>query len=360
MLTPARTTAVGSAAPVSPQASPQALWGLGVSLVPVLTALVASAALFVDSQRVAPVFCAEGGGCDALRHTAVAAPLGIPLPVVGLAGFLALGVVTLLAGRRARIAQLALASVAGLVGVALLATQAVLGQLCPYCAVADASGVACALAAAWRLRVAGDAAPPLALSLGGAAALLAAVVVPVFAGFRMSTTPRVIRDEMASTPHGEVTVVDFVDFECPFCRINHTELQPLLASHPDRLRVVRRQVPLSMHPHARDAARAACCGEQLGKGDSMANALFSAPVEDLTPDGCERIAQSIGLSLGAYRACVANPAIDVRIDADRAEFKAAGGYALPTIWIDDEELVGAQPREALAGAIERALARAGS
>jgi uncharacterized membrane protein/predicted DsbA family dithiol-disulfide isomerase len=356
MPTLAGETAVGSAAPVRPQV----LWGLGASLVPVLAALVASAALLVDYQRVAPVFCAEGGGCDALRHTAVAAPLGIPLPVVGLAGFLALGVVTLLSGRRARIAQVVLASVAALVGVALLSAQALLGKLCPYCAVADASGIACALAAAWRLRVGGDSVPPLPLSLAGAAALVAAVAVPMFAGFRMSTTPRVIRDEMAVTPHGAVTVVDFVDFECPFCRINQTELEPLLASHPDRLRVVRRQVPLSMHPHARDAARAACCGELLGKGDSMANALFSAPVEDLTPDGCERIAQSIGLSLGPYRACVANPATDVRIDADRAEFKSAGGYALPTIWIDDEELVGAQPREALAGAIERALARAGS
>jgi uncharacterized membrane protein/predicted DsbA family dithiol-disulfide isomerase len=337
--------------------------GLGVSLVPVLAALAASAALVVDSLRGAPVFCAEGGGCDALRHTPIAAPLGVPLPWVGLAGFLAIGVVSLLPGRRARIAQMALSSVAALVGATLLVAQAMLGRACPYCCVVDASGIAAAVVAAWRLRVPSDRAPPVPLSFAGAAALLAAVAIPIFAGFRMSptrATPRVILDEMAATPRGAVTVVDFVDFECPFCRINHTELQPILASHPDRLRVVRRQVPLSMHPHARDAARAACCGEELGKGDSMANALFAAPVEELTPDGCERIAQSIGLPVVPYRACVANPATDVRIDADRAEFKSAGGYALPTLWIDDEELVGAQPREALTGAIDRALARAGS
>ncbi len=92
----------------------------------------------------------------------------------------------------------------------------------------------------------------------------------------------------------------------------------------------------------------------------MANALFSAPVDELTPDGCERIAQSVGLPIGAYRACVANPATDARIEGDRAEFKAAGGFALPTLWIGDEQVVGAQPGEALEGAIERALARAGS
>jgi predicted DsbA family dithiol-disulfide isomerase len=126
------------------------------------------------------------------------------------------------------------------------------------------------------------------------------------------------------------------------------------------VRVVRRQVPLAMHPHAHDAARAACCGEQLGRGDSMANALFAAPVEELTPDGCERIAQSLGLPLSAYRECVANPATDARIDVDGAEFKAAGGFALPTLWIDGEELIGAQQHETLESTVDRALARAGS
>jgi predicted DsbA family dithiol-disulfide isomerase len=201
------------------------------------------------------------------------------------------------------------------------------------------------------------------MSFAGAGALLIALFAPLVAGFRMTPktpTPQVIRDEMAATPRGGVTLVDFVDFECPFCRMTHAELQPILERHRDRVRVVRRQVPLAIHRHARDAARAACCGEQLGMGDSMANALFSAPVDELTPDGCERIAQSVGLPLGAYRDCVANPATDARIDVDRAEFKAAGGIALPTLWIDGEELVGAQPHETLESTVDRALARAGS
>jgi uncharacterized membrane protein/predicted DsbA family dithiol-disulfide isomerase len=337
-----------------------AIAALAASLVPAIAGVVASAALLVDYLRPAPVFCSEGGGCDALRHTVIAAPLGIPLPLFGLTGFIALAGAALVPGRRARVTQLALAAVAGLVGAALLTAQLLLGKLCPYCCVADASGVVSAVVALWRLRGVPDVAPGWPATVVGAGAVLAAAFVPLFAGFRMSTTPRVIRDEMAATPAGGVTVVDFVDFECPFCRLTHTELAPLLERHKDRLRVIRRQVPLSMHPHARDAARAACCGEQLGQGDSMANALFSAPVDELTPDGCERIAQSLGVPLGAYRACVANPATDARIEGDRAEFKAAGGFALPTLWIGDEQVVGAQPGEALEGAIERALARAGS
>ena len=60
------------------------------------------------------------------------------------------------------------------------------------------------------------------------------------------------------------------------------------------------------------------------------------------------------------RFLVADPKTDESIESDRAVFKAAGGYALPTIWIDGQQLVGAQPRATLEKAIEDALARAGS
>jgi protein-disulfide isomerase len=337
--------------------------GFVASLVPALAGLVASAMLVVDYVRPAPVFCVEGGGCEALRHTLIAAPLGVPLPFFGVAGFLAIGVASLLGGPRARVAQLALSACAGLVGATLLTVQVLLGRFCPYCCVADASGVVAAVVAAGRLRLAPASTAPRALSYAGGAALLLALLAPLLVGFRATPAPPVpqtIREEMERTPRGEVTVVDFVDFECPFCRMTHAELEPILQQHPDRVRLVRRQVPLLVHPHARDAARAACCGERFGKGDTMANALFTAPVDALTPDGCERIAQSIGIALGPYRACVADPATDARIDADRAVFKDSGGLALPTIWINGEELVGAQSRETLEKAIEGALARAGS
>jgi predicted DsbA family dithiol-disulfide isomerase len=157
----------------------------------------------------------------------------------------------------------------------------------------------------------------------------------------------------------DVTVVDFVDFECPYCRMTQAAFEPILEAHRDRVRLVRRQVPLHMHAHALDAARAACCGERLGQGDAMARALFSAPVDQLTREGCEKMAESLGLPLEPYRACVVDPATDARIESDRAEFKAAGGHALPTLWIDGHEIIGAQARAALEQAIDDALVRAG-
>lgn len=334
--------------------------GLAASLLPALFGLAASAALLVDYLRPRPVFCALGGGCDAVRHTVFAAPLGIPMPAIGVAGFLAIGVTALLPGTRARLVELALSVGAGLMGLLLLGVQASMGDFCPYCCVADASGIASALVAAGRLWGAADAAPPRALSYAAAGGLVLAALLPLVTGFRASPVPQSIRAQIARTPRGDVTIVDFVDFECPFCRMTHAELQPLVEAHKERIRLVRLQVPLRSHPHALDAARASCCGEQLGKGEAMADALFAEPVEQLTREGCEKLAERLGLPLDAYRACVADPATGARIDEDRAEFGAAGGYALPTIWIDDLELVGSQSRAVLTQALENALARAGS
>jgi protein-disulfide isomerase len=331
--------------------------GLALSLVPALVGLVASVMLAVDYSRPAPVFCTENLGCAALRQTAYAAWLGIPTPYIGVAGFLSLAVVTLVNAASWRALQIALGAVAGLMGLFLLVVQVRLGDYCPFCVVADLSGVACALASTVRLWMAGgEGAPRLAVGVG-AVLLAGAAVVPLAVGTIANPVPKVIRDEMAATPAGQITVVDFVDFECPYCRETNAAFRPVLETRRAKVRLVRRQVPLASHPHAMDAARAACCGERLGKGDAMAEALFTAPVEELTPEGCERIAQRLGLSLDAYRACIADPATSASIERDRAEFKATGGRGLPTIWINGEVLKGAQTSEELAAALDRASAR---
>jgi uncharacterized membrane protein/predicted DsbA family dithiol-disulfide isomerase len=334
--------------------------GLALSLVPVLAGLVASAMLAVDYLRPTPVFCVEGGGCDALKHTVYATPLGIPMPLFGIAGFLAIGVAACWPGRRARLVQMILSVGAAMLGGPLILLQMKLGHLCPYCLVADMSGLVALLASSARLWLAQDARPPLPVVVTGGLAMAAGLGVPIVLGLRAPPMPEVIRDEMAHAPAGEVVVVDFVDFECPFCRMTHAELEPLLEEHARQVHVVRRQMPLRSHPHAMDAARAACCGEQLGKGEAMANALFTAPEEELTPEGCEKLAMSLGLPLEAYRNCVKSAATGALIEADKAEFKAAGGFALPTIWIGETRFVGAQSRDALEKALEQAIARAGS
>lgn len=321
-----------------------------------LAGLIASSILVVDYLRPIPVYCEEGGGCDAIKHTQEAMSFGVPTPLIGVAGFLFMGIMILLRGRLARLALIVAASIAGAFGGHLLATQIEYGVFCKYCLVADFSALALMLGASLRMLKRWD--PPHRWASRGAmfGALLGAAAVPMVFGFtRKVPVPDVIAKEIAASPPGMVTVVDFVDYECPFCRRTNTALEPVVQANAGRLHVVRRHVPLHMHPHAMDAARAACCGEKLGKGEEMSKALLNAEVETLTPEGCEKLASGLGLQSEAYASCVQDPSTQSRIDADIEEFHAAKGAGLPTIWVNDAPLFGEQTQESLDQAIRTAI-----
>ena len=326
------------------------------SIVAAALALSASAVLFVDYAGPAPKFCAPDGGCGVVRETPWAYPLGIPLPVFGVLGLLAVAITGLIPGRRARIAHVVLACVGGLVGATLLLVQLNLQALCPYCVVVDAASIVLAgtaIARAVRATPVPFRAAPLACA---GAVLAAAIVAPIAFGLaRKPALPQLVQREIDNTPPGHATVVDFVDFECPFCRDTHAALAPLLRERRDRVHVARKQVPLPMHKHALHAARAACCGESLGKAEEMADALFAAAPSNLTPEGCERIAAAQGLDLQRFRACTRDPATDARIHADAAAFRATQGRGLPTLWIGDRRLEGRQDQETLRRALDEAI-----
>jgi predicted DsbA family dithiol-disulfide isomerase len=278
--------------------------------------------------------------------------------------FLGLGVLAMLRGDIGRRLYTLAAGAVGVAGAGFILLQGYLGAFCIFCVITDSSSVIIALVALSRHSWDPPAVSASARREVGAVALALSFLVPLaVAAFKRPIVPPVIAEELAKAPKGQVVVVDFADFECPFCRMTHEELEPLLEAHKGQVKVVRELVPLTrIHRHALDAARAACCGELLGKGDAMANALFSAPVEELTVPGCEQIALTLGLDLTAYRACIADPRTDARIHADRETFDKATvkGDGLPLIWIGEHKLMGAQDRAALQRALDQAIARVGS
>lgn len=337
-------------------------WALyALTLAFVAAALAASAMLLVDYIRPAPVYCEAGGGCEKVRQTVFARPLGVPLPAIGLLGMLAIGFAALLPGAAARKAQLGLAAGGGIVAAILLIVQARMRTLCPFCAIVDSSSIVLVGLSVWRWKAEADPPSRRLLLWAPVAGLIASIALPLAVGFSRRAisgdVPESIRAEMLKTERGKVTVVDFVDFECPFCRMTHTEVAPVIDAHKDKIRFVRKNVPLRMHPHAMDAAKAGCCGEKMGKGDEMANALFTAPPEELTPEGCEKLAQKLGLDAEQFKKCVSDPATTESIEADKAAFKAAKGHGLPTIWVDDQKLEGAQERPDIEAAVDSAMKR---
>jgi protein-disulfide isomerase len=190
-------------------------------------------------------------------------------------------------------------------------------------------------------------------------AALALPLLALLAACASTRVPAVVDAERARTPRGQITVVEFIDFECPYCRSMNAVLAPLLAEKGANVRVVRKQVPLTrIHAFAMDAARVSVCADGLGRGDAVADALYRAPPQSLTKDGAVAIGVAAGLDAAALRTCVDDPATDARIQGDTESFfVGADGDGVPTVWIDDRVFVGVVARDALASAIDHALAR---
>lgn len=316
--------------------------------------LGASIASALDYFAASPTFCAETG-CATVRESAWSHPLGLPLPIVGVAFFgfaLGLGFV------RTRRMRLIVALLGGATAAALIAVQAfAVGAWCQLCLIADSAALGHALAV---LAGAGAVRFSTARGLVTASGILAAVGglalwahqerLPATRPPAAAIVPQFVQ---AAQAPGAATIVEVVDFECPFCRRMQSLLNTAIAQARGPVRVVRKMLPLHIHPHAEAAAVAYCCADAQGKGEAMAAALFAAPPEQLTSEGCEQLAAGVGCDLDRYRRD--RPAAEARVAAESAEARAAGVHALPTLFIGDTRVEGAGKTPAeLTAMIDRA------
>jgi hypothetical protein len=137
-----------------------------------------------------------------------------------------------------------------------------------------------------------------------------------------------------------------------YCRITHAALDELLAGRKEAVQRIRFVLPLRAHKNARPAARAYLAAVGQSKGEEMAAALLAA--EERSPATCEKLAAKLGLDMENYKTYVTDPATDREIDR-RVEWLDEKTYpGLPVIWIENQELLGAQTYAALRAAWQRA------
>jgi len=133
-----------------------------------------------------------------------------------------------------------------------------------------------------------------------------------------------------------VVVVEFADFECPFCQKIAPELEAVWEKRRDKVRFVYKYMPLPMHPHGEIAARAAIAAQMQGKFWEMEKLLFANGQHLEQPD-LEKYASSIGLDLQKFRADMQSPEAKGRLDADRKVGDDLHIKGTPTIFIDGRE-----------------------
>ena len=148
-------------------------------------------------------------------------------------------------------------------------------------------------------------------------------------------------------PNGKVTLVEFTDVACTYCRGSLADVEALIAANPD-LRVVVRELPI-IAPTSADAARWGLAAAEQGKYPAFHKAMFAAGRTD--PASVQAAARAAGLDLDRARKAIADPRVNAEI-ASNLEFARKLQISGTPSWVVGKRLiVGAVGRQALAQAI---------
>ena len=152
-----------------------------------------------------------------------------------------------------------------------------------------------------------------------------------------------------------VTIVEFTDYQCPFCRQHFAQtLGPLRRLLADSVRYVVRNYPIpSLHPEAEGAAVAAECAFEQGKFWEYHDRLFEVTAHDAA--ALRKYARDLKLDVGKFDDCVGSPAAAARVRRDVDDGIALGVQGTPAFFINGRMIEGAVPLAVFALAVQKAL-----
>ena len=155
--------------------------------------------------------------------------------------------------------------------------------------------------------------------------------------------------------NAKVTIVEYSDFQCPFCNRGATTVKQLLKEYKGKIRVVFKHFPLSFHKDAHLAAQASMAAHEQGKFWPYHDKLF-ANIRNLKKNDLIRYARDLKLDIGKFKAALDSGKYKKYVDKDLASASSAGANGTPTFIINGNKVVGAQPISAFKRVIDAVLA----
>jgi protein-disulfide isomerase len=155
-----------------------------------------------------------------------------------------------------------------------------------------------------------------------------------------------------------VTIVEFSDFECPYCAMLHPAIRQALEAYEGKVRFVYKHLPLSFHAQAENAALASECANEQGKFWEYADTLFENQGQWSETEGTasfKRYAANLGLNTTTFNQCLDSAKYQDKIDADIEEAQKFGISGTPGTFVGEQFLGGASSFETLATMIEDEL-----
>ena len=185
--------------------------------------------------------------------------------------------------------------------------------------------------------------------------------VPASGGNAASGTGAAATDDSSANqghpqrgPNGApITIVEFSDFQCPYCRQAEPTLKEVRNKYGDRVRIVYMDFPLSFHQQAMGAALAARCADEQGRFWAYHDALFASQSGLSTP-ALKVLAARLSLDTASFDSCLDQRKYESTVLSDRAEGKNANVTGTPTFVVNGTAFVGAQPLSTFESAIDAA------
>lgn len=159
-------------------------------------------------------------------------------------------------------------------------------------------------------------------------------------------------DHWRGNKKAKVVLVEYSDFECPFCARFHPTMQQALQDYGDKIAWVYRHYPLSFHPNAQKAAEGSECAYKLGKDDAFwkyGDALIAENTKNgkLTPEAILEAARTAGLDATAFKSCLDSDEMANKVKDQMAAGSAAGITGTPGTLV----VVDGTPKELVPGAV---------
>jgi len=160
-------------------------------------------------------------------------------------------------------------------------------------------------------------------------------------------------------PKATVTIVEFSDFQCPYCQRVRPTMTRLRELYSDRVRFAFRHYPLDFHPQAQKAGEAAACAGEQGKFWEMHDRLWDNPGR-LQVDDLKAHAATLGLAAPEFATCLDSGRFAAAVEGDLRAGQEYGVSGTPAFFVNGRPLVGALPFEAFQQVIEDELVRTGA
>ena len=165
-------------------------------------------------------------------------------------------------------------------------------------------------------------------------------------------------DASMGPANAAVTIVEYSDFQCPFCQRVAPTLKQVREKYGDRVRIVWKDFPLtSIHPQAFKAAEAGQCAREQGKFWEYHDRLFSNQ-QALQPEFLKKYAADAGLDAAKFNACLDTAKFSDRVQEQMGIGTSLGVQSTPALFINGRLIAGAQPYETFVSIIDEELARA--